>query len=91
MVERLSDKCLWNHDHLPLQGKNLAEAAFYPKGLILAILRSIRDTYDANQRWPVEDVDLWKHTVASVQLANSLPVQTQTPLKVKMWQVMYRA
>ena len=81
MVERLSDKCLRDHDHLHLQSKNLAEAAVYPKGLILAILRGIRDTYDANHKWPVEDVDVWKHTVADVQPANSLPAQTQTLLK----------
>ena len=47
MLARLDKKCPKNHKHAALFGKRLAQAAFYPEDLVLAILRGIRDTEDA--------------------------------------------
>ena len=83
VIQRLTAKCSRDHDHLPLQGKNLAEAAFYPQELILAILRGIRDTYDAEASQTdlidsVTDDSLARMTAASVDPRNAMPISAQT-------------
>ena len=47
MLRRLSKKCTGTHPHQPLLGGRAAQAAFYPPGLVLEILRGIRDTADS--------------------------------------------
>ena len=54
MAQRLSTKCDKSHSHVPLLGKNLSEASFYPVQLRLSILRGMRDQADAEdcKKWP---------------------------------------
>ena len=47
MLARLSARCPGNHEHQHLVGGRAANAAFYPPGLIINILRGMRDTADA--------------------------------------------
>ena len=47
MLARLDLTCERNHKHEWLMGGRAAGAAFYPKALVLEIMRGIRDTDDA--------------------------------------------
>ena len=47
MLKQLSKRCSGGHTHQHLVGGRSANAAFYPLPLVTAILRGIRDTYDA--------------------------------------------
>ena len=38
MLGKLNRRCDGSHEHKPLRGKDLAEAAFYPAGLIHSII-----------------------------------------------------
>ena len=50
MAQRLDIQCDRNHTHIPLNGKNLANASFYPEQLRLAVLRGMRDQADMEDR-----------------------------------------
>ena len=54
MIKRLSKVCPGDHSHEPLLGGKAAAAAFYPVPLIVAILRGVRDTADAEDREEAE-------------------------------------
>ena len=54
MLRRLAKKCTGTHPHQPLMGGRAANAAFYPPGLVLEILRGIRDTADVEWQDPIE-------------------------------------
>ena len=47
MKSRLQQLCDGKHAHQPLESGRAAHAAFYPDGLIAALLRGIRDTFEA--------------------------------------------
>ena len=47
MVDVLSKRCSKTHEHQHLMGGRAAAAAYYPLGLITAILRGMRSTADA--------------------------------------------
>ena len=46
MLSRLSKRCAGDHVHQHLEGGLTRQAAYYPRQLVLEILRGIRDTYD---------------------------------------------
>ena len=52
MLRRLSRRCKGGHIHQHLEGGLASKAAYYPRRLVLEILRGVRDTEDA------EHVDL---------------------------------
>lgn len=49
MLLQLNQLCSKNHKHQPLESGRCAAAAFYPKGLIKAILKGIRDSLRARK------------------------------------------
>ena len=61
-------KRFWSHLH----GKALAEAAFYPAGLRLALLRGMRDTLDHETRELDESVDVTTSTMMAREPGNSM-------------------
>ena len=58
MQESLSKRCSGTHIHQPLMGGRAAAAAYYPLGLITAILRGIRNTADAEDKGDPVDPQL---------------------------------
>ena len=48
MLGRLNRRCDGSHEHKQLRGKELAEAAFYPAGLIHAIIQGMNLTHAAD-------------------------------------------
>ena len=67
MLRRLGKKCTGTHPHQHLVAGRAADAAFYPPGLVLEILRGIRDTADQEWSDPVDahDSDLQRATVCA--------------------------
>ena len=49
MLRRLSTKCLNHHKHRHFLGGRAASAAFYPRQLVVEILRGMRDTSDLEE------------------------------------------
>ena len=50
MLKQLGRVCSKDHEHALLMDGKAKAAAFYPKALVKAILRGIRDTADAEER-----------------------------------------
>ena len=82
MLARLDKRCDRSHAHEWLVGGKAHNAAFYPKALILAILRGIRDTADAEALREQEpehpDLEQALHCAATMQdLSAPLPVELE--------------
>ena len=71
MAARLSKRCKGDHVHKPLNGKALAEAAFYPSGLRLALLRGMRDTLDQDARELEESIEVTNSTMMAREPGNA--------------------
>ena len=67
----LSKRCKHEHVHQPLVGGRCADAAFYPLGLIRAILKGIRNTAMAAGARTIDPKDD-KMQVRALKFANSL-------------------
>ena len=65
MLQRLSKRCPGNHVHQHLVGGRAKQAAYYPSGLIEAILRGIRDTAD-HEALRERDPDCPEHLLQAV-------------------------
>ena len=52
MLKRLFKTCQGGHTHQPLLGGRAAEAAFYPLGLLKAILQGMSDTEHTRESIP---------------------------------------
>ena len=47
MLNQLGRRCDGSHEHKQLRGKDLSEAAFYPDGLVLSIIKGMNLTHAA--------------------------------------------
>ena len=47
MLNKLGRRCDGSHEHKQLRGKDLSEAAFYPDGLVLSIIKGMNLTHAA--------------------------------------------
>lgn len=85
MNARLSKRCRNDHEHHALNGRNIEQAAFYPVGLRLAILRGIRDTSDHDMRLQEEldniGTELIAATRACHQPVNAYPLPVAAAMK----------
>ena len=68
MVQSLSKRCSKTHEHQHLMGGRAAAAAYYPIGLVTAILRGMRNTADAEDKGDVMPSNL----VAAMNVAGSV-------------------
>ena len=73
MAARLNMTCDKSRDHAPPHGKALAEAAFYPMKLRIAILRGMRDQADHKDRMVHEDdMDINLESLRAYQSSNAV-------------------
>ena len=86
MLKRLHRLCPGEHEHQPLVSGRAAEAAFYPKGLIKAILRGIRDTADAEDPGETSEenaLPIIAATMTAATLPGTRAAATATAMKAR--------
>ena len=60
MLDRLSKRCSHEHDHQTLMSGRTRRAAFYPRQLVLELLRGMADEADAERLREEEQIDMQK-------------------------------
>ena len=99
MADRLSNRCDKSHKHQQLVGGRCAEAAYYPLGLIDAMLHGMRDTADFENniknrdretRQCVSAVSSSAGEIPVLEKATTIPLTSEVPFtNGKMCQIVY--